>query len=680
MTLKQLCNELSISEATGKNWLKLGKIKPDIISSSEPVFSDKYVEDLKNDIALGKITALSSRRNKKFASGSFFYSSYVPRDSDCLPKVRAITEYLNKSGLSLSLKELCLVLSTYASQLFDSIGMSNNTQPLISDLENAYIPQDYDTGMSSLNAANLDVLLSFKFTYEEGTDTLGLIYMSLKDVSSKKSAGSYYTPKDIVQKSIDNLKISPSLQGAVDNLLVLDPCCGSGNFLIQLPSNMQLSNIYGCDIDPICVCIARINLALKYKAKSIDEIKNNISCRNFLTSNVSDLLETSDRSFDYIIGNPPWGYEFSKEEKALYNKLYTTACAKTVESYDLFTEKSLSFLNIGGRLSFVLPEAALTVNIHKNLRQIIISECNITYLAYLGDVFNKVSCPCVILQLMKTGQKLSTKGMIVDDCITKPKGSKDSPSYVINTSRTVSADTLSFYTNDIEYSILETMTSLKEHTTLKEGATFALGIVTGNNQKYIIEDIPGDTPKDGYEIVLKGSDISKYHISKKKRYILFSPENFQQVANTAIYRAKEKLFYRFISSELTFAYDDEGILSLNSCNILIPEIPGLCIKYILAILNSSPAQFFFKKSFNSVKILRSHLEQIPIPLASLDIQKEISDIVDQLIAIANYVPKYDSDISKKGTSYSHLYDKLDRMIASLYGLTDEQYSHFHDKI
>ena len=65
MTLKELCKELSISEATGKNWLRLGKIAPDIKDAKKPSFSKKYVDSLIEDIASGKIEALNSRRNKK---------------------------------------------------------------------------------------------------------------------------------------------------------------------------------------------------------------------------------------------------------------------------------------------------------------------------------------------------------------------------------------------------------------------------------------------------------------------------------------------------------------------------------------------------------------------------------------------------------------------------------------
>ncbi len=774
MTLKELCKALSISEATGKNWLRLGKISPDTMHNGKASFSKKYVDSLIDDIASGKIQALNSRRNKKYVSGSFFYNSYVPKDSDCLPKVRAISEYLEENKVSLSKEEVCYLLAYYARQLFESNGNHSGICNLFDDssddfgidnlfenssddsLDNNYLINDTcKTGIVTLirdlSNSHLEIKLqasfkkgieptssSFKssilkmkdrhpelfahtFIYEPGTDTLGLIYMSLRDLGSRKNAGSYYTPTEIVRKSIDNLDIDKAPVKKNSRINVLDPCCGSGNFLIQMPDTLNAGNINGCDIDPICVCITRINLALRYGASSIPVIRKNIRCANFLKTELTDIFDDPSFSPSYIIGNPPWGYDFSDEEKELFRNEYTTAKGRSVESYDLFTEKGISCLDNGGHLSFVLPEAALSVSIHKPLRKIIISSCNITYLAYLGNVFHKVACPSVILQLTKTAQKLDTRNMVVENLITPSRPSNST----INTNRKVSADKLSFYTSDEEYSILETMSSLKESAYLKGNAVFALGIVTGNNDKYIIDkselknehssigeqdinkyienkslnsilyssqnhkessynrshDIQDNSlVQSNYEIVLKGSDISKYHISKPDRFIDFKPESFQQVAKTEIYRAKEKLFYRFINNELTFAYDNEGLVSLNSCNILIPQIPGLDIKYVMAILNSTPAQFYFKKSFNSVKVLRSHLEQIPIPIASDDEQREIIDMVDTLISIAQSLSETNPEISSSDIMFLPIYRKLDLKIASAYGLTDSQYKLIHDKI
>ena len=111
-----------------------------------------------------------------------------------------------------------------------------------------------------------------------------------------------------------------------------------------------------------------------------------------------------------------------------------------------------------------------------------------------------------------------------------------------------------------------------------------------------------------------------------------------------------------------FAYDNTGLLSLNSCNILIPHIEELSMKYIMAVLNSSVAQFIFEKKFRSVKVLRSHLEQIPIPLADEETQREIILLVDLLMKYKEASPEYTKN-----------YDLLDWKVAELFHLTAEEY-------
>lgn len=77
----------------------------------------------------------------------------------------------------------------------------------------------------------------------------------------------------------------------------------------------------------------------------------------------------------------------------------------------------------------------------------------------------------------------------------------------------------------------------------------------------------------------------------------------------------------------------------------------------MAILNSRIAQFYFKKKFNSIKILRSHIEQIPIPKVDTDVQNEIISIVDCLIK--------ENDHNK----ILGLYNKVDKKIADIYHIT-----------
>ena len=163
---------------------------------------------------------------------------------------------------------------------------------------------------------------------------------------------------------------------------------------------------------------------------------------------------------------------------------------------------------------------------------------------------------------------------------------------------------------------------------------------------------------DGCEVILKGSDILRYKVKDSNKYIRFTPEDFQQVAPTELYRAEEKLLYRFISDVPVFAYDNNKTLSLNSCNILIPQIKGMSIKYVLAVLNSSVSAFFIKKKFNSLKMLRSHIESLPLPVITQKKQKKIIEKIDCIL-------KSDEDISK-------LYDELDIEIMELYQLNSKQ--------
>jgi putative adenine specific DNA methyltransferase len=190
---------------------------------------------------------------------------------------------------------------------------------------------------------------------------------------------------------------------------------------------------------------------------------------------------------------------------------------------------------------------------------------------------------------------------------------------------------------------------------LKDNADFALGIVTGNNKDYI-----SDIKTSENEMILKGADISKYHINPTTNYITFKPESFQQIAPTEMYRAPEKLLYRFISNQLVFAYDDKQTLSLNSCNIVIPKLDGIKLKYILAILNSRVAQFIYKREFNSVKVLRSHIECIPIPAVDEQTQDKIISLTNQLID------------GLDGELLFTKYDELDTIICELYKLTNEE--------
>ncbi len=604
LSLKELCTELDISLATGNNWVKLNKILPKYDNVGKMFFDKTYVDNLKKDIQTGRNNSLKSRRNKKYISGNKLYKYYVPDGSKNLKIVQSIIDYIEKNKIKLTENKISEIVSCCAFSLIkNKENIIKDYLFLIEDISKKYDNSEFN---------------NFEFTYIKNEDTLGLLYISLKNLNERKSKGTYYTPSKIVQKLCNNLEIK---KGET----VYDCCCGTGNFLLNL--NADFDYIYGNDIDELSVKITKINMALKYKITDKNILNSHITCHDFLEYN-------DTKKYDFIIGNPPWitGCEY-KEYKELY---------------DAVTDRALTLLKNNGVLSFVLPEAILNVKTHKKIRNVISKTNSIKYIEYLGNAFDGVNCPSIILKILHDNKSFTTKGMVI-----KTKNRQ----FIINQEQEFTPEYFNFLTNDMEYKILKKIENVDNKITLKNNSQFALGIVTGDNEKYI------STIKNSKnEMVLKGVNIEKFNYRNSDVYITFTPENFQQVAPVELYRAKEKLFYKFISKELVFAYDNKQTLSLNSCNILIPQISGLDIKYILAILNSGVAQFYFRSKYNSLKVLREHIENIPIPKVSKEKQRIIVSCVDEIL--------------KRG--YSDLiYNQIEKQVADLFGLTGEEYFLIH---
>ena len=99
LSLKEVCDELSISTATGRNWIKLGKLIPENTDTQKTYFSKNYITNLKKEIQSGKISALKSRRNKKFVSGYALYNSYVSENCINIPTIQKLLTLISKNEI-----------------------------------------------------------------------------------------------------------------------------------------------------------------------------------------------------------------------------------------------------------------------------------------------------------------------------------------------------------------------------------------------------------------------------------------------------------------------------------------------------------------------------------------------------------------------------------------------------
>lgn len=398
LTVDDVCKALSISKATAKNWIRLGKIVPDV---GDQLFSPEYIEKFVAELKSENNTKLKSRRNKKNATGKVLYKDYVHTASN-----QKLVADLLELGIVEDERDLLVVLANFAVQLYYQ---SLKTQYFDNNVLLSFLSQEHTgefhilikdlIGNHTIDSAlinKLQPVLTKEILFVKGEDSLGFVYISLQDIGQRKSSGAYYTPEKVVNELIDRLYENDANLKAKT---ICDPCCGTGNFLLSLGvKGIDYSNLYGQDIDPISVFLSRINIALMAPEMSALDIRSRIIVGN-------TYFETFTQKFDVIVGNPPWGSEFSEEDALRCRRFFKTAVGKNIESYDLVVEKALSMLDHKGVLAFVLPEAILSVAAHDTVRRLIIDSCSFRFISYLGNVFSGVQCPSIILGITPDDKK-----------------------------------------------------------------------------------------------------------------------------------------------------------------------------------------------------------------------------------------------------------------------------------
>lgn len=246
----------------------------------------------------------------------------------------------------------------------------------------------------------------------------GEIYKNLIPANLKKKLGQVFTPYDTIKKIIDNVPIT-DMYLSNPYMKVLDPACGSGDFLIEvfrtireiieqnrvyLAENFNLdidnaeshilkNNLYGCEIDYFTAFLASANLAIVSRCVDVP----NILVGDYLFSDMNQV-------FDMVIGNPPYiGHKnLSLSYKKALKEKYHVYSDKADVSYCFF-EKSFSDLKGKGMLCFITSRYFLEAEHAKNLREFIVSHYSIIGITdYSGlNLFKNVGISPLIITLSK---------------------------------------------------------------------------------------------------------------------------------------------------------------------------------------------------------------------------------------------------------------------------------------
>jgi len=224
---------------------------------------------------------------------------------------------------------------------------------------------------------------------EASRDAVGDAFEVFIGPALRGGEGQFFTPRNVVRMMIEILDPKPSD-------MILDPACGSGGFLIMALeyvwkkiegqakkkgwSNGQLDHkkreiaskcLRGIDKDSFLAKVTKAYMAI------IGDGRGGVFCENSLVPTIDWHHSTQDkiklRSFDLVFTNPPFGTKIPiKGERVLGqydlgSKWKKDKDNEEIEKTDslhddqppqiLFLERCLQFLNPGGRLGIVLPEA-----------------------------------------------------------------------------------------------------------------------------------------------------------------------------------------------------------------------------------------------------------------------------------------------------------------------------------
>lgn len=186
-------------------------------------------------------------------------------------------------------------------------------------------------------------------------DFKGAIYESIleKNGQDKKSgAGQYFTPRALIKAIVE--VVDPKITETV-----ADPACGTGGFLLAAYDHMKgqskdieklefLKNnaLFGADNTSLVVTLASMNLYL-----------HDIGIANSPIVYQDSLIDKSDRMFDVILANPPFGTRPQGSVEVSANR---PEFVQTSDNQVNFLQHIMSIVKTGGRVGIVLPDSVLT--------------------------------------------------------------------------------------------------------------------------------------------------------------------------------------------------------------------------------------------------------------------------------------------------------------------------------
>lgn len=342
-------------------------------------------------------------------------------------------------------------------------------------------------------------------------------------------------------------------------------------------------------------------------------------------------------TFDYIFTNPPWGGDRTGAYKGMFPEI------RSGERASMVIAESLNRLAANRRACFILPVSLLHIQAHRDVRELLLRNSSINGIHLFDDRFDGVYTRFFALEISGTAKKEGHTYRVIS-------GRGETAEIKVSEDNIADGEIPLTPPTSLSNLIIGKMEAAR-FADLKN-SRWALGIVTGDNKnKLLAAAAPGSEP------IVTGKEVMPLKVAECKKHIVFRPETFQQCAPEALYRADEKLIYKFIAKYPVVAYDDRRRLCLNSANIVIPALEGISTKSACVLLNSLLYRFYYRSRFNDIKVLKGNLASLPFPKLTAEQDAMLSAMLDRQL---------DGDCTR---------DEADEAVFEIFGLSAAEKEH-----
>ena len=487
---------------------------------------------------------------------------------------------------------------------------------------------------------------------------------------------SYYTDSD----DITNYMVRR--MGVRDGDVILEPSAGEGIFIDAILNMGKTVQIDALDIndeavsvllrkyeDNDAVVVRKTDTLFDEKLDSYDVSSLWVKQTDTLLDQQLDLFNLVDGHYSKIIGNPPYGAWQDYEKRDLLKKKYPGQYVK--ETYSLFLLRCISVLKMHGRLTFIIPDTYMFLNMHKRLREILLRRTRIEeILIFPSKFFPGVSFGYSNLSII-TVERCDPEDALRNE-VRVIKGFKSSSEF---------AEVLDGnYSDHLEVHklIQKEILQMPEHrfvlsdedaSSMIAGGTKKLGdvadVVTGfycgDNKRFIRArddqvkgsknyekidmalvkeciSLDGITDvSEGYIPYVKGSSKQRYLRKRDEWYIRWDQETIKtynsnkrsRFQNSAYYFKRGVAIPMVKSSVINATLMDGRVFDQSIVGIFPKEIEDTY--YLLALMNSETVNNLIHVINPTANNSANYVKLIPYIEPSAEVKKEVCSIVEEII-------------------------------------------------